>query len=842
MSSLVSTIHYVDYLPGTGKTYWITQRLVRYLFEFIDSSWRGVSPKYDEFPQLVYYVAPTLSLIEEVKDNILYQFSKYLDSLDTSKREVYTKIAYRESMRETYISDAASRLKMIISKNLENHTKYSRVRDVIGQASKHYNFNIKRSKEEIKAGCGTGKYYYKFQSDLCLYELDDSYENDYSFPSEYRYSPGSIVFITQTAFWEANHNPRSKNKTFWNKGTTQLVIDEARSSYCTSIDFNLTDVSCPKIEDLLSKNSANQFIKISSSFFDEKTLESLKKGMIRDKYDKLVSFVKDYQGSSFYIRIAKSIKAKTSCITIAIVQIPYEALCGWKDVILMSAFFKDSQLYYLLKSADQFDSTYKFRLKKETRDIDVLSKNEQNMYYRCRDSTITYIYDNDSYISKKMYSKAIAVIAEKADASLVARRAKISLAQFRHNEKTKNEFSRYANVTDFVKSHFVHNKNELDDITKLFRKYNPKIIFINPLEFAIFQSIRYTKAWVCQNYTQFITGRPFDTEFAKNNILINYNKHISNTYSDIESKLPDTLKEYYTSLTIDARGTNKYDGYKIISVLAANNNRPAVDAWFAQYIPDYDSKQDLSLSQCIQTMLRCNIRKKDSSEKVLIIVSTKGLAQAVAERLKSEVTHPKDILKDKYKPYSLVQCANEFEQLDPEVQAKIREKRRETTAIYQNSVKGLTTLYKTASKELSEEEILKKAYLEKYFDSSDLCKKYSYLNMAKSYNKRILKNDLTNLYVKEKLQSIEEELNDVKKKRKSLRESLIIDFRIKFKQNKEELSLDVKDYIEKVQEKHEKRAQYLKNKLESKLIEQEQTQTKEKNKNNPNVVEIPWEE
>ena len=151
-------------------------------------------------------------------------------------------------------------------------------------------------------------------------------------------------------------------------------------------------------------------------------------------------------------------------------------------------------------------------------------------------------------------------------------------------------------------------------------------------------------------------------------------------------------------------------------------------------------------------------------------------------------------------------------------------------------------MYKTASKELSEEDILKKAYLEKYFDSSDLCKKYSYLNMAKSYNKKILKNDLTNLYIKEKLQSIEEELNDVKKKRKSLRESLIMDFRIKFKQNKEELSLDVKDYIEKVQEKHEKRAQYLKNKLESKLIEQEQTQTKEENKNNPNVVEIPWEE
>ena len=215
--------------------------------------------------------------------------------------------------------------------------------------------------------------------------------------------------------------------------------------------------------------------------------------------NKLESYITQHEGSSIFIRLStKDSESKSKRAVLAIVQVPYSAFSGWKKVTLMSAFFKDSQLYAVLSSANKagcLKSDVNFKLEPE-KNVRILEKNEKLISRRCAAATITYVYDNDSYISKRIYNKGVVY---SVGSSLVNTINKDTIASFNICKNSKDikqheSFNKYNSVLDLVRANRTHklSSEPLTFEAQYFRKLQPALVYVTPLEFAIKMSLKYS--------------------------------------------------------------------------------------------------------------------------------------------------------------------------------------------------------------------------------------------------------------------------------------------------------------------------------------------------------------
>lgn len=843
-----SKIRYIDYLPGTGKTFWMATQLVKYLYLHIHCARTNKKIDYSKVPQLVIVVAPTINLLLEMQKTILAEFAAYISKKhsDHDTLRDYMLQAYN-SMYRLYgntITDCDESQYCTIHNytyklepSATSNSFYEKnISQLLKDSSMAYNANVKKL---IQMSEHTKNMQY---AEGLGYEDTSSYElmKFKNLTQQLLYNPGSVVFITQAAFWNANHDPASNDKTFWNKSSTWLIIDEARSCNCNSISLTLSEKTSECITKIFGNAIYEKYVEINNDFY---TIPEIRDSIVEDSgystLTKLESYISRYKGSSLFIRISASSKESSSKkvkrVVLALVQVPYTAFSGWKRVTLMSAFFKDSQLYAVLSSANtgclRSDISFKLEPEKNTK---ILEDNEKLIKICCSRATITYVYDNDAYISKKMYNKGVVYSVGSSLVSTVNKNALLSFNICKHSKDDQQSFfANYSSLTSFVRANRVYElpgKPESFE-AKYFNRFQNSIVYMLPLEFAIRMSLIYSKAWLKS------FGWPAERDYLKHNVLINYNKYLG----VFERKLADEelhplLNMYYVSITTDARGINKYMRYPIISVLAAYNATPAVDAWFSQFTTGYDSTKDYAIGQCIQTMLRCKVRDKYDIQPTLIILSTRGLAEDIAKRLGVHVVPPSKLTKSS-KKFSIA-----FGDVIEKEDKALNEKRKTQMLEYSNRSSSAIKAKENFEKDLSNEVLYKKAYIKKYFEESSEKKKSKSLAASICYLKKKILSETdsdTKVLLLSKKSDLLKKQDELSKACKELKRKLENQFLKEYTSNKKDLIKDIQEYIPKVKKDRATLAKYYAKKAE-KLAKYEEYEARGIRRED--IVEIPWEE
>lgn len=845
---MTTHIQYIDAYPGTGKTHWAINRMAQFLIEHITAVIEKREPDLDKHGQLFFYVAPTNNLIKEISASI--------------KETVYNRIFNQtndENRALDFSERAANRVYILTLESLA-HTQQP-ISRLLTYAGRAYNENCKMMYECFKDQNGTSKY--QFESNV---EPLTEREQSIYLTSDMQYFTGCVVFITQAAFWSANFCESSSMKTFYNRSSTNIIIDEARSCNCDSTEVSLSYDAYKYISSLSnsSSNDLNSYHKVDKSlFFEDEIRAKLSTMLSLDQFSKLYSFLNMYESASFFIKYnVKNTKAKTAQhpikASLVVMQVPYAALIGWKDITLMSAFFKQSQLYAVIKCAKNIEQIeYDFNLV----NITPFALDEDRiklLHKRFQNATLTWIFDNYNNISKRVYNSGVVVRSDEFNAKNVYAEISKNFEILKSKEsaelKTRNiansaftsraEYSAYEQSLHYVKYSTVKDfllncpsKQLVDN----FVRNNPTAIPVSPIEVAIRRTIEYAREWTFANNALFKNNKSkklFKSQAAQS-ILINFNKTLGfgfNSYN-VFTKLPSKLREQFTPLTTDARGLNLYKQFSIIAVLSAFNLPPDIKAWFDQYCCEtlvkdgkkvlhcwYDQYQDIALGQVIQTMMRCSLRDTTLDNKVLIILSTKKIAYNINAIFNKSfnLKDPLELFPKVKGACSLVHASMAYDKTYDSVREELRAKKAAAQREYTNTSSYLKANLKSNTRKLTDEELCYKAYKIKYYDESELRKRYNSLyasriylrNKLDDYNDKnyILFDDDYEKYM-QKLESLNEELIEVKKQSSMLLAQVKKDFKKKILEDFDAVYNDVKDYIDKVSKKRQKLAEYFENKL-----------------------------
>ena len=845
---MTTHIQYIDAYPGTGKTHWAINRMAQFLIEHITAVIEKREPDLDKHGQLFFYVAPTNNLIKEISASI--------------KETVYNRIFNQtndENRALDFSERAANRVYILTLESLA-HTQQP-ISRLLTYAGRAYNENCKMMHECFKDQNGTSKYQFEPNAE----PLTEREQSIY-LTSDMQYFTGCVVFITQAAFWSANFSESSSMKTFYNRRSTNIIIDEARSCNCDSTEVSLSYDAYKYISSLSnsSSNDLNSYHKVDKSLFFEAEIRAKLSTMLSlDQFSKLYSFLNMYESASFFIKYnVKNTKAKTAQhpikASLVVMQVPYAALIGWKDITLMSAFFKQSQLYAVIKCAKNIEQIgYDFNLV----NITPFALDEDRiklLHKRFQNATLTWIFDNYNNISKRVYNSGVVVRSDEFNAKNVYAEISKNFEILKSKEsaelKTRNiansaftsraEYSAYEQSLRYVKYSTVKDfllncpsKQLVDN----FVHNNPTAIPVSPIEVAIRRTIEYAREWTFANNALFKNNKSkklFKSQAAQS-ILINFNKTLGfgfNSYN-VFTKLPSKLREQFTPLTTDARGLNLYKQFSIIAVLSAFNLPPDIKAWFDQYCCEtlvkdgkkvlhcwYDQYQDIALGQVIQTMMRCSLRDTTLDNKVLIILSTKKIAYNINAIFNKSfnLKDPLELFPKVKGACSLVHASMAYDKTYDSVREELRAKKAAAQREYTNTSSYLKANLKSNTRKLTDEELCYKAYKVKYYDESELRKRYNSLyasriylrNKLDDYNDKnyILLDDDYEKYM-QKLESLNEELIEVKKQSSMLLAQVKKDFKKKILEDFDAVYNDVKDYIDKVSKKRQKLAEYFENKL-----------------------------
>ena len=836
-------IRYIDAYPGTGKTHWAINKMAQFLIEHITAIKEKREPDLDKYGQLFFYVAPTNNLINEISASL--------------KEAIYNKI-FNETNDENkaleFSERAANRIYVLTLESLTS--KQQPLSKLLAYAGRAYNESCKVMHENFEIQNGTSKY--QFEPNV---EPLTEKEQSFYITSDILYYVGCVVFITQAAFWSANFSESSIMKTFYNRSSTNIIIDEARSCDCDSTEISLSYNAYKYISSLpnSSTNDLNSYHKVDKSIFLKDEIRAkLITILSLDQFNKLYSFLKMYESASFFIKYnIKNTKAKATLqpvkASLVVMQVPYAALIGWKDITLMSAFFKQSQLYAVINCAKNIDQIeYDFSL------VDITSSalDEDRiklLHKRFQNATLTWIFDNYNNISKRVYNSGIVVRSDEFNAKNTYTEISKNFEILKSKEHTElnanykvanNAFISSSDYSSYIQSlHYARHSTVKDFLLNCPNKQlvdnfvynNSSAIPVSPIEVAIRRTIEYAREWTFANNALFKNNRSkklFKSQAAQS-ILINFNKTLGfgfNSYN-VYNKLPGKLREQFTPLTTDARGLNQYKQFSIIAVLSAFNLPPDIKAWFDQYcceslIKDgkkvlhcwYDQYQDIALGQVIQTMMRCSLRDTTLDNKVLIILSTKKIAYNINAIFNKSfnLKDPLELFPKVKGACSLVHASIAYDKTYDDIREELRAKKAAAQREYTNTSSYLKANLKSNTRELTDEELCYKAYKMKYYDESELRRQYALKHNSKTYFTNKFRNAFSveeaELYMK-KLDEINESLEQLKKDSALLLAQVKKDFKKKILEDFDAVYNDVKDYIDKVSKKRQKLAEYFENKL-----------------------------
>lgn len=585
-----SVIHYASTLPSTGKTHWAIEQLVQKVKRKIG---------------ITFYVAPTRILLEEVEAKIL---------------------------RKLRAASQQERVHLVLSG--------------YGDGGE----SVKRRLELLVAG-GKNIYHQRVA------------------PAE----NGTLILCTHEAFINLDHGCKRDEEgqqigySFRRRAQVSVYFDEARKCSLDNQKFHIpihitqalfakylrfadtATAIVPKYRRLMLRNA-----KLDTTKFDE--LFNSSKGLrgLRDKIRNLLHTLDDdcvhlYASIDTEVDPGAEIDDNDSRGTYTVLQtilVPYHIFSGWKNVVLLSAFFEDSQMYHLLKTMDvspkQEGETKKAYGRRITdvltqdrgastiilKDITprvMSSEREKQVLARYKKTCITYLSPNISF-GQRHLSNGVMI-----DSSVLRR---FDLKEF---------FTKLRDLTDELQRVRGGARLPFKQVIRAIAKgrYSEEEVSLvehvqtlpglvtryTPLQWYCVQAIKMSKQWLKE---QKISSQPLP-------ITVNVGtKGKAGAESYWKREVVRVVKDGQNVIQMPfaSHGLNSYSHLDIIAFLATLNPSPEVVKLFEQLCPDYNAALDHTLDQCVQSAARCSIRDVDSNTKPLIIVTDKFLAEKVKNQLR----------------------------------------------------------------------------------------------------------------------------------------------------------------------------------------------------------------
>lgn len=462
------------------------------------------------------------------------------------------------------------------------------------------------------------------------------------FHNAYRPIKHGVVLCTHEGFTRMRHD--GHNDLMQARLRTRIIFDEARK--CT---MNVKKFTMPKdiadtlfkkhlqIEDYSQVPLDNVYRPMKVLTSNQEDLHNLfaKNKQLRKTYSDLSDYLESAASGAtkVYAAIAYTYSNKENLFAILhTMLVPYKLFYGWADVVLLSAFFENSQMYHMLsqndfgsevRGEDESKKAYLLRLRKLTLAstpinlVDITSsvvnpKRVEVVKKRYAQTSITYL-SPDVTFSKRHLDQSVMVGTKALDTldsdfrsrcrelgGSVTLRSILNIAQ----RDSTEHFEAAPKFKALIK--------EIASLPGLVKQYTP-------LQWYARASIYISNQWYLKNKKE-VQAVPITCNAGFNQQYV----------KEISLAAPT---DSWVSMPFQSHGLNTFKGYDTIAFLATLNPKPEVKAIMHQLCPDYDPDLDYTLDQCIQSSTRCSIRDTKSKSKPLIIVVDNNLAAAVKKHL-----------------------------------------------------------------------------------------------------------------------------------------------------------------------------------------------------------------
>lgn len=435
-----------------------------------------------------------------------------------------------------------------------------------------------------------------------------------------RIRPGLVVVMSHQAFVQLPPFPESeKIRVYFDEARKFVLKDGNLKLTSARMKNDLIKVLKPYSEELLTKDYiAGTYTKFGFKRIsippNSVSIAKLSKEITNRKhedrlqYTEIFQFLKDAANPKFDIYVPSGIFKPTDesldkVISIHKVVVPSRAFTGFKSVLLMSAYFEDSQMFHLLtKASHQSQETENpFRLTDLAKADDGLNKTlydrQSTIMSRFKQAILIPLTENEKKISDFRYrTEVIAPASEKENLRQLVCDCGITSEALREYRRT----------------------GEIGEGHEPFFNY---LTSVNA-EFSLID-------WLLRSSRRVVRHLKKKKKLVEQIPLLVVNKR----FEANEAK-PYLESEEFISIPGQSHGLNTYKASNTIVYLSAINPSPEISRLFNALIPDYDPDLDHAADSAIQAVTRLSLRDTTSKSKVFVIVPDLALTTMIFFKMK----------------------------------------------------------------------------------------------------------------------------------------------------------------------------------------------------------------
>lgn len=409
-----------------------------------------------------------------------------------------------------------------------------------------------------------------------------------------RVKKGRVVFMTHQGFFSLPDSVMSEDF----KKQVVVYFDEAKKPVFSPAPLKLTSQKAEKLFNRVfnfEPYKETNFKRLTLADNYEVPLKKLRAAVFdRNAKQALTNLVASV--SNTRVEVFLSSKRTNKGLQFFQLRLPSRVFEGFQEVTLLSAFFEDSQLYYLLSTDPRIKLNPIGHLMPD------YFRGRGRVKERYSHVTIVPLTTQDTVISKtSLYSMLL-----RGDAMSKVQSKLESLGIQKSDHVPIIRYLNDRHCPDTVEGRQRKAFNFLNRIEGLAR---------NPIRWYMKQAKRVIEAWK-EKY------EPENTKVDRPLMFVN---------KMFEDQV-DT--RYFHQVSTSAHGLNQYRHSNVAVFLAAINPDPQLASFLKARIgDDYDIQRDYVLDACIQSLGRCSVRQSNLRDPILIILPDMKLTKMVQERM-----------------------------------------------------------------------------------------------------------------------------------------------------------------------------------------------------------------
>lgn len=437
----------------------------------------------------------------------------------------------------------------------------------------------------------------------------------------YPLAKGSIVLVTHKLFVDTPEFPNSKQ--------FRVFFDEARN--CITQESKII-LSKEEITELFRRftieriKPTNPFVKVidAPSPNDARSFITALKSRKGHNWDSLVSILQKIANPRqdvYLVAIGEFNPSKP--MAFYSIVLPTKIFEGFREVTVMSAFFKDSQMYHLLERY----SDHRLVLKDITSEvINYAPTRVRKLFGRLNDliiaplvkSPVEYRWDSGTKM-ERLHSDMLTsqhltrdfLVPKQLSLKLTSLLASLNYGYKPYNLRKANEL-----LTEG--KHYEVPKLQSAVLRKVMSADEDNEIEWNPL------------LWYAKSALEVINSWPFLNRRSPPLAVIN--KAVGQSYF---TRIPEAVKSAipeFRYISSKSNGMNCYIESNAMAFLGAFNPTPDLISFYREILPNYDFSKDGVIDICIQSLGRLAIRDADSNTPVLLVVATSDIAWQIKDK------------------------------------------------------------------------------------------------------------------------------------------------------------------------------------------------------------------